>query len=447
MKIFEQILLKKLPEYEAEGLIDPASRGRLESHLQASVQAASGVWWWVLYVLGGILVSLGVILAVRNNWYDFSPGMRLFIGAVPLLASAVIGAWVLATRPNGLWAVFIPLLNIAGVMCAIAVTAQVYQLKPDSHAFFWTVLWLVLPLPFLFRSQLTPAACLILLACWAGGVERGKELWAPIFFCAYAAPMLWLILRPYGKGGAPLQWMAVAAAGIALPIGLANVWDIFSQPDNLRFDFSVPAVALCVSAYLLWYVRIRRRGNNGWGAECALSLLGLILFTIMTLVWGGRFLGGTRRLSPFWEALTTSWTWVDLSFLAVISAGVLVWLYRAHWKRDGTLPYLCAALIGLFGPLWFVLGPFEGALRAALRYGCNLLLVIAIISFLLDGIRRRLYGPLNTGIAMLLLFAWVRFVEHNFSLLARAIAFIVLGLFLIGMNVWLNRARRKERPQ
>lgn len=444
MKIFEQLLLKKLPDYAAEGLIDPDSRARLDAYLQAQVRAGSAMWWWVLYVLGGILVSVGAILLVRNNWYEFSPATRLFLGAVPFLVSVGLGVWTLARRQDSLWAVFVPLLNIAGVMCAIAVTAQVYQLPPNMHLFLRVVLILVMPLPFLFRTQLVPAVCLVLLSFWAGDVRQMEELWAPLFFCAHATLMFAFILRPYGKGGAPFQWLAAAISLVAVCIGLPQVWESFDVPDKPDFRLYYPAMALYLSGIFLWHVHCARRGRNGWGSEAVLRWAGIVFFTILLLMAGCRYGWRLGEMRPFWQAGTDVWSWLGLAVLSLAALFNTLWLCRIGWRRDEYLPYLVAALAGVFAPLFLAAGAFPEFLEGVLKYGANALYIAVVVCFLLDGIRRRRYAPLNTGIAMLLLFVWVRMMEHDFSLLIQAATFISLGIFLIAMNVWLNRLRKKE---
>ena len=88
---FERELLKRIPRYEADGLIDRAAAEKLSAHLRASLEGKKPVFFNAVYFAGAILLIVSSCLFVQNIWDELSAGMRLLLAFVPLVISATFG--------------------------------------------------------------------------------------------------------------------------------------------------------------------------------------------------------------------------------------------------------------------------------------------------------------------------------------------------------------------
>lgn len=72
---FERELLKRIPRYEADGLIDRAAAEKLSAHLRASLEGKKPVFFNAVYFAGAILLIVSSCLFVQNIWDELSAGM------------------------------------------------------------------------------------------------------------------------------------------------------------------------------------------------------------------------------------------------------------------------------------------------------------------------------------------------------------------------------------
>ena len=169
MANFEKQLLDKLPKYYEDGLIDAFSEQRLRAHLNSKISSGAKFTMLPLYFLGGFIALLGVILCVYNFWGAYSDATKLLLGFVPLDLSAVFGAAFLLKNTETRKPYFGDLcafLSIAGVMTATLVSNNVLNTSANGEINTWLAIFItLLPIPFIFGSQLAALAEVFMFMC------------------------------------------------------------------------------------------------------------------------------------------------------------------------------------------------------------------------------------------------------------------------------------------
>src|SRR3546814_17620271 len=78
-------LLSELPGLERAGIVDAATAARLRAHYQVAADDR-GFALGLSGILGELLVGLGVLLLLATKWASRVRGLRLSVGAIPLIA-------------------------------------------------------------------------------------------------------------------------------------------------------------------------------------------------------------------------------------------------------------------------------------------------------------------------------------------------------------------------
>jgi hypothetical protein len=166
---------RKLDDWVAAGLIDPAAADRIRAH-EASGGRPTALW--AIAGLGLLALALGILLVISANWDRITDEAKL--GVHMALLAAAGAAHLLARRRRLRWPAEAALFLFAAlVLGGIALQAQVFQLTgPAWHAL---LLWLALVAPALLiggETRLTgtlfaAAALLGPIAMAADTVDRG----------------------------------------------------------------------------------------------------------------------------------------------------------------------------------------------------------------------------------------------------------------------------------
>jgi hypothetical protein len=163
--------------------------------------------------------------------------------------------------------------------------------------------------------------------------------------------------------------------------------------------------------------------------------------------WQGIGWNSYRHEERFVETLA----WIDYSLVILLFAGaavlgILTLIRRkAFGQSFGLLPLIAAGgyvlLSSLGGDL---MGDMEAL--AVVNLSVNLFILHAGVLLILSGIKKRHLGEINLGAFIVALLVILRFVFSEYfmeGLLARGVAFIVIGALFLGMNLVLVRVFRK----
>lgn len=417
-------LLHELPRLVERGVLDAAAAERLRVHYVGAA-AQPGFWGRVLFpVLGALLIGLGVVLLVAHNWDQLARSLRLGVAFTPLLLGQLACAWTLLRAASSrAWREASAAFTALAFAAALALVGQIYHFPGDLDRYLLTCSLVALPLVYLLDASVVAALCAAGFAGWAfASPDRGTSLFAVVGLFALLAPHVWQLARREPQG---LRLSLVLAA--LIPLFFAATLDGLPHLARLSLWWFAQFGAILVMAELqragsvlpLWR---RPLAVYGGSATIVAALIGSFPDNWRDWSWS---------LRP--EQLPQAWVFLGAG-LALLA--VLTW--RA-WQRGDRLsalqafPALLMALVasGDSRPLAVVL--------ALLLSVYVLVLGLALIR---HGMQTRQTGTATRGLFLITLLVLLRFVDTEWSFTARGLAFMLIGVAFLAVNLWLRRRVR-----
>lgn len=430
-------LLGQLPQWEAEGLVTTeGARVLRERHaLDASQPGLAQI---VMGAIGALLIGTGLIAVIGYNWDEFTRPIRLVFAFLPLLTSQVISFIVLQKRDAA--AVWVretaALLQTLATGACIALVSQIYNLGGDWPDFlFWWFL-LTLPLAWVFRSHSVALFYLIAIAIWSvNQVELGRP-WhdSPLLY-----PLLLLGLLPYWPGwpvkrpmSNTVRWVMTVSATVGLGSTAAFVVKTCFHQEHSYFDAVVWLWTLMAAVFVL--VPLNHAGvaeSTGRKPQVVLGTLWLIGFGVA---------------ATFHEFADNIFIGVGLAIQMPLFWGVLgvlaVCAMLAAWFRR----WAVVAIASLALVPWMVFALVAGSMddpNSLLSTVVTIhLAAVGIALIMLDFMGK--VGAPRLGAALLCIVIIARMADSHFSLLAKGLAFIAVGIAFLAFNFFMSR-RRKSR--
>lgn len=278
----------------------------------------------ILSILGGILVSAGLILLIAANWENIPRLIKLTAGLTLMLGAHVAG-WRLRLSGKGpLAGEALHLIGSGLFLANIALVGQIYNLSSRTPNAF--LLWLagIAPLPWLLRSKTQHVLTLCALALWLGLELNQSD--SPLYFDGGARQFIFYAI------------LGITFAGLGMQLGQTSFADF--GPATEKFGL----LAVHIASYPLTLGFFYQSQNISPGAW-AVAGIATALAATMTLV-------STRN-----EALLPDrqwrWTWASaLTGILVLSwMGLLLpsdstsnYEFRhagAHWIATPLLIFFC----------------------------------------------------------------------------------------------------------
>jgi uncharacterized membrane protein len=260
-------LERKLARWEEAGVIDAATRARIEAHER---NERKPVVPYALAVLGAGTLALGILSVVAANW-DAIPGSVKLACDLALGAVLAVATYRAATRDRRLTTEVLVTLFYGFTLASIALVGQVYQTSAPTYRALLVWSGSTLPLVLLGRSRFLAALVTAALALThvtavgallehlteQGGLSEDTErnLVATV---AFVSPLLyvplarvpWLVRnRPeYARTLGSLAWTFVLLAGLAAQL----LWYAeIERGDTLSWALALTALACALLAVAL----------------------------------------------------------------------------------------------------------------------------------------------------------------------------------------------------
>lgn len=425
-------LREELPALERAGVLDATAAARLRAHYHAASPATRRNWAaLVISVIGALLLGGGVILLIAHNWEALPKAVRLAVAVGPLLVAQAL-AWPALgararTRPayaealGGIWALVLG--------AAIAIVSQIYHLGGDTETFLQVWAAGVLPIVYLLDSTLAAGVALALITGWAGvATEAGRAVGYWLWLLPLG-PWLWRAWRRVGES-MRAAW-ALWALALSLLVGL-----------GFSLDRSLPGLWIVAYSGLLATLigcdTCRDPAAGSWARRplAAAGGLGLVVLALLfTFEWPWREIGWHHYR---WERAEGVWPWVDGAVVVGWAAAGLVFALRSarrgDWLRAAylTFPLLAAAAYGISSQT-------GGHGVPAVLF--NVWLFVVGLATALAGARAGRLSLLNGGLLAAGGVVVARFFDSDMDLLARGIAFVLLGAGLLGSNLYVMRRK------
>jgi uncharacterized membrane protein len=375
--------IRKLRE---AGFINEAQEHAIVEHFK--LDREGNRFLTIVGTLGAILISAGIILLIASNWNDIPRLLKLGVG-LALLLGAYAGGWTVdRSGRHPVVAEGLYLIGSGMFLANIALVGQIYNLssRPPNAIGLW--LAGVAPLAWTLRSKAQHILALIIFGVWLGLELNQRDSW--LYFA--------------GQGR---QFMLYSLLGILF----AAIGPLLGRSKFPEFGPSTEKFGLLATQIASYPLTLGLFYGSDQVATGAWAIAGG--FTAVTiLLW---LLAVTRLdLIPDrqWR-----WVWVAAQFglLGLAWMGLTVKGSYGGWETHR-----------LFGPHWIAV--------PALFLFCLIQAQVGLI--------RRSKWLVNLAMVFIGLHLITAYFQLFGSQQTTGIMFVVTGLVLIGLAVYLERKRR-----
>ena len=330
-------LRQEIMRWQETGLVSQTQAQALLSDVESSNPKRS--FATVLALLGGVLVSFGLIAFVASNWESMPRYLRVLVLIAAIWTAYGIAIISHIRAHSYLTGTFI-MIGIAAFGTSIMLIGQIYQLqgRNEDALLLWLIGGLITTLA--TRSTAAITVTLVITGMWIyaeyAALRDPASLLGLERFYWFAA--LWLILA------AMTHWVGsrLAAHGLAVLIIYWFVFLIFTQnkPDLFVLT-AIQSVALVMAALSLASLQTKmflRGFEIAAIAYCFLVFIGLN----QLLEWVG-LLRSSTRLVP-----VSSWQLIWPLAAAIVTTGLALLLVRTGTRpiRDQiVIPFAALAMI------------------------------------------------------------------------------------------------------
>ncbi|MEN9576689.1 MAG: hypothetical protein RL514_4544 [Verrucomicrobiota bacterium] len=377
--------LHDIQRLHADGFLAADQRDRIIAHYK--LQDGQSKFVVILSIIGALLVASGIILLISANWNAIPRGVKLLSGLALMLGAHAAGAWTRSRHADfHKTAEALHLVGSVLFLANIALIGQVYHLssRPPNAILVW---WVgIAPLAWLLRSKLQ-------------------------YVLTLSAAMLWLLMEFVHDTGwfhwhgseltllfYPAIFTALYAAGVRMERSPAMDFSSVTR----RFGL----LGLSASLMPLLF------GWHGGEQLAAVVWSAYLPFAVLVVAGLGFALRGEAKLPLVWRGI-----WFGTLTFWLVLVGV-VYATRSnsgswYWHREDWVAWL--ASLALFGHCLVMvnLGLLLGS-RYLINLGLALLTFDVIIAY------ARLFGSMAVTGAM----------------------FIVSGVGLIVLGIFIEKRRR-----
>lgn len=342
----------------------------------------------ILSILGALLVSAGIILLIASNW-DAIPRFIRLAGGLALLLGAHAGGWVFARgAKHPVLAEALHLIGSGMFLANIALVGQIYHMssRPPNAILLW--LAGIIALPWLLRSKAQHILSLCAFGLWMGLELNERD--SLLFFDGGARQFVFYAM------------LGILFVGLGLLLGRTRFEDF--GPATEKFGL----LALHIASYPLtlgFFYGSERVAPGAWvvcGVVTTLAVASLVAAAL------------NRR-----QTLDMQWRWVWT--LAQCGLLALAWMGLTMKVEEH----------------WYELHRYAGAhwIAVPVLFGFCLLQTQV-------GLFRRSPWMVNLAITFLALHLITAYFQLFGSMQTTGMMFVITGVFLIGLGVYLERKRR-----
>lgn len=430
LRLFKRDLARESATWVEQGLISEEQArsicAQYDIDYASAGEQASG--YHLLTALGYLFIGLALITLIGANWDDIPRGLRM----------AGLLVTTLATHGLALRAYFAGKADSAAQLfllgnffygASIILIAQIYHLgehMPDGV--FW---WALGSLPFgvLLRHTILTLFSVLLALLWFF-LEFGMGFY-PAMFPVFIAAGLYVLMR--GEYSAVLFLAVLFSIGLWVEATLALAW----SGGLYRMEWQAEHLAVSVALFVFAYAFSQWLGARDSGRARDYSLL----LSLWSLRFGLLVMLVLSFAGPWEDLIRANWDYQASMWPAVLGfMGMALYLAWRCGKLDRFMPMVacCLALI-------ITVIVVEGREYAVyLQVLANIVLVAAGIRLILLGVNRGMSHYFFLGIAVILLTAFLRYVDLIGDYIGGAALFLVLAMLLLGAARYWRRQQAGE---
>ncbi|MCB9081542.1 MAG: DUF2157 domain-containing protein [Lewinellaceae bacterium] len=433
-------LQQQLPQWVEEELISDQQANALRRHYHLEEDKPDyNMALVIVGVIASLLIGGGIILIVAYKWDILTTPWRTVLSLLPLAVGLGIFGFAYLRQSESLaWRESASTFLMLMIVATLTLLSTTFGWVTSSTALVgW---WLFFSIPLLYLLDSSICAILYLVGAMAWTLEAPEPefmgFWAWILL---ALPHLWRHWRTQE------QQLRRTALGWVFMLVFALGW-LRVMDGQASFAYLVGSSAV-LAFFLLLSRRFFSQGASLIGRPFWAFSLGCIFILVIAMAYGMKVGDpADASLAALWSNKLPAWgRALSWGALAGFVAGWGWQVYRLLVKDKGN--YSALILLGLF-PV------FAWSYWILSIYGAGVLAQVIIniyglgvgAAFLQHAIRDREMLDLNIGLLFILSIAATRFFDADWSLVAKGIAFVLLGVVFLGVNVYLSRLSRKD-PQ
>lgn len=429
-------LYDELPELVDQGVLSAENAEQLKGHYgEVKPVDLSKVTLTIFGIIGSVLIGGGIILILAHNWDEMGRPFRTVLSFLPLIISQIIAGFIIWHGKGTAWKEGTGAFMMLASGSAIAIIGQTYNLGGDLNAFL--LVWMLISLPVIYLLNSSTAAVIYL----AGITSRTCNLYSydnrsVIFWLLLALVIPHILIAVFrdrhSARSSVLLWAFAIAVTIASGVALDHLW-----PELWILTYS-GVFALFYLTGRLWFdspVSMWRKPLFFMGAMGVFVMA--VIFTYDNIWhhhhWRYHHLNAAESYWPFI---------FSTAFLCLIYvADVVMMLWSVKIKKTYLLFLGCLPVLALVG--YLITGMVDSSeIFSMLLF--NVYLAVLGIAVIVRGIKLQKLGKLNTGMGIISLLILLRFFDSDMNILARGLAFIIIGAGFLFVNFMMIKKRKRN---
>lgn len=409
---YYRFLQEALQQARQDALLDSEQEAQILRRYQV---ASTSFWQILLMVLAAALLGGGIILLLAHNWAELSRPVRAALSYLPLAIS--YAALLVAYRKRDSKAQAARegagLFHALALIAALALIGQTYHSGGDVWDLLKNTALLLLPVALLYPAQSSACAFVLFTAGLFMQSNLALSDWA---FAAASGVLLWR------QRGVVLAWF------VALFALLCVLRLLFECLEEVAWQ----AIYLLIPLYYVLGRSLfgQQYAHNPLASIGAIGILGLALFS----AWDDMGL-----VDFSWRGIT-----IWLGIFAYVGLGLAIAAaVLTVQKKLRPEQAAFAALLPLMLFINYILT--SGAEIPINPMGNKLLLLFSFFLGLCLAVvaeRQQRWLKFNAALFLLCNALAAAFFDEAYSFMLRGIVFIIIGLILLGANIFLMKKRK-----
>lgn len=421
-------IANEISELIENGVVNQSTANAIISYYKNKSESKPNIILLVFGILGSLLVGLGIILIVANNWDHFPHLLRVVLAFIPVIIGQLACAYFYFKKKDSYSgiessAVFL----VFAIGACIALISQIYHLSGSMDEFLW--LWIILVIPIVYILQSKMASIL----SWIGITFYGMQIFFdhstvfPTWYWIFALlliPFYIYLIKEKNKSFflAGHHWLiAGSIAFLFASFFIQNEW------------WMIPGY---MGLFSLWYFIGEQ---NYFDKQASLTrnpykIIGAIGVFVLLLILSFKFTWeGVAKENIFTSTSLLS-SGVFAMVVVIVSSIYLYYKEKTNLKHQliiAALPF--ALLILLF------ISNFNIHLPQII---INIILLSLGVAYIFEGKKEHSFLLSNLGLLAISALIICRFFDFNVSFVLRGIIFVLIGLGFFATNYWLIKSNK-----
>ena len=427
-------LIKDIPELIEADVISQATADKIQEYYRNKEGQSTNRLFIIFGILGAILIGLGIILIISQNWNNLSRTSKTLFAFLPLLIGQFICGFILIKKQDSItWRESGSAFLFFAVGAVISLVSQIYNISGNFGSYLLTWMLLCLPLIYLMRSSITSLLYLVGITIYA--IETGYSSYnsAESYFywilLLAALPHYYLLYKKEPKSNFMIFHNWIIPLSLVITLGT-----IANKADELMYIAYFSLFGLFYLIGDLDFFSEQRQKNNGSKILGALGTIVLLL--ILSSDW---FWKGLREKDFLFSEVTTTPEFFVAAIITILAGSLFYTQIKNKTLKDINLItpvfilFILIFIIGLYSPLATIL--------------INILVFAIGLVTIRNGAKQDSLGILNFGLLIITALVIFRFFDTDLSFVIRGILFVSIGVGFFITNYWMLKKRKTNEQQ